>query len=269
MLRWLFRLGLEIELAVEADRLGVVDRHVHEAGQVVDLTLHLGVPQVLVTFATAPEGVAVAAQVLGHVERLFHLGRGEGKRVGIGAGGRAMHVARIAEQVGRSPEQLDAGSLLLTLQGLHHRIEIAIGLGERFAFGRDVAIVEAIEMDTELLEELERHLRPVHGVLDRILTRLPRPLHRARSERIAAGAAEGVPIGNGEAKMVLHRSAFDHFVLIVMAKGERIFGLRTLEADFLDIRKRGHVRFLWAGLFGRLIVRIILANHWARRKNPR
>ena len=77
------RLGLEVELPVEADLLGVVDGHVHELGQVVDLALHVGVPQVLIAFAAAPEGVAVAAELLGHFDGLLHLRRGVGEGVGV------------------------------------------------------------------------------------------------------------------------------------------------------------------------------------------
>ena len=126
----LLRLGLDVELALEADLLGVIDGHVQEAGQVIQLALHVGVPQVLVALAAAPEDVARAAQLLGDFERLLHLGRGEGEHVGIAAGGRAVHVARIAEQVGRAPQQLDAGPLLLFLEHLDDRVEIAIRLGE-------------------------------------------------------------------------------------------------------------------------------------------
>ena len=60
----LLGLGLDVELAREADLLGVVDRHVHEAGQVIELALHVGVPEVLIAFAAAPEDVAHAAQLL-------------------------------------------------------------------------------------------------------------------------------------------------------------------------------------------------------------
>ena len=115
MLGRLLGLGLEIELALEADLLGIVDGHVHERGQVIQLALHVGVEQVLIAFAAAPEDIAGPAQLLGHFERLLDLGGGVGEGVGIGAGGGAVHVARIGEQVGRAPQQLDAGPLLLLL----------------------------------------------------------------------------------------------------------------------------------------------------------
>ena len=125
MLGRLFRLGLDVELAGEADLLGVVDGHVEEAGEVLELALHVGVPQILVAFAAAPERVAPAAEFLGDFERLLHLRGGEGERLGVRAGRRAVHVAAVAEQVGGAPEQLDAGALLLFLEHLDDGVEIA------------------------------------------------------------------------------------------------------------------------------------------------
>ena len=83
MLGRLLRLRLDVELAREADLLGVVDGHVQEAGEVLELALHVGVPQILVAFAAAPERVAGAAELLGDFERLLHLRGGEGERLGV------------------------------------------------------------------------------------------------------------------------------------------------------------------------------------------
>ena len=180
----LLRLRLDVELALEADLFGVVDGHVEELGEMIELALHVGVPQILVAFAAAPEHVAVAAEFLGHFERLLHLGGGVGKGLGVAARGRAVHVARIAEEIGRAPEQLDAGPLLLFFEHLDDGVEILVRLGEVRAFGRDVAIVERIERRAELLDELERDAGAVLGVLDRVAAVVPRPDGGAGAERI-------------------------------------------------------------------------------------
>ena len=180
----LLGLGLDVELAGEADLLGVIDGHVHEAGQVVQLALHVGVPEGLVAFAAAPEHVARPAEFLGHFQGLLDLGGGKGEGVGVAACGRAVHVARIAEQVGRAPEQLDAGPLLLLLDDLDDGVEVLVGLGQRLALGGDVAVVEAEERGAELLHELEGHADPV----------------RWRSRRESSPASQGrsiVPGPNG------------------------------------------------------------------------
>ena len=50
-------------------------------------------------------------------------------------------------------------SLLLVLQHLgDDLVEIVVGLAQVRAFGRDVAVVEAVERDAELLHELEGHV---------------------------------------------------------------------------------------------------------------
>ena len=90
----------------------------------VQLALHVGVQQRRIPFAPAPERVAGAAEFVGHFHRLLHLRGGEGEHVGVGAGRRAVHVTGIAEQVGRAPEQLDAGALLLLLEHLDDGVEI-------------------------------------------------------------------------------------------------------------------------------------------------
>ncbi len=98
----------------------------------VELALHVGVPQVLVAFAAAPERVAAAAEFLGDFERFLHLRGGKGERVGVRAGRGAVHVAAVAEQVGRAPQQLDAGALLLLLEHFHDRVEVLF-VSARFA----------------------------------------------------------------------------------------------------------------------------------------
>ncbi|CRH92762.1 Uncharacterised protein [Chlamydia trachomatis] len=63
--RRLLRLRLEHELSFETDFLGVVNAHLEHCCDVVLLALEVSVPQVLVTFATAPEHVVLCAQALG------------------------------------------------------------------------------------------------------------------------------------------------------------------------------------------------------------
>ena len=126
----LFGLGLEQELPLEADRLGEIDRHVHEAGQVIELALHVGVVEVGVPLAASPEDIIHAPQFVRDLDRLFYLRRGVRKYVGVGAGGRPVHVAGMGKEVGRSPEELDAGALLGRFQVGDDRLEVAVGRQE-------------------------------------------------------------------------------------------------------------------------------------------
>ena len=59
----------------------------------------------------------------------------------------------------------------------------------------------------------------------------PGPDGAAGAERVAAGAAERVPVAHGEAQVLPHRLAFDHLVGVVMAEGERVLRVRAFVLD--------------------------------------
>jgi hypothetical protein len=168
----------------------------------------------------------------------------------LGLGG-AVDVARVGEQVGRAPQQLDAGPLLVLRERVDHDVEVLVALGERRPLGSHVAVVEAVEADAELLHELEGHVGPLHGHLQRVGVVLPRAEHGAGAERVGAGATEGVPVGDGEPEVVLHRLPLDERVGVVVAEGEHARGLRTLVLDPADARERlvcrCHLSLPWEG----------------------
>src|SRR4029078_1432736 len=97
----------------ETDLLRVVDRHVEELGQVLELALHVGVPQIVVAFAAAPKCVTTAPEFLGHFESLLYLSGSECKRLAVRARRSAVHIEAVNEEIGGAPEQADAGTLLL------------------------------------------------------------------------------------------------------------------------------------------------------------
>ena len=82
---------------------------------------------------------------------------------------------------------------------------------KRLAFRRNVAVVEAVKRRAEFFDEFKRHARAVLRVANGAGAVVPRTLHRARAERIAAGAAERVPINHGETQMLAHRFARRRF----------------------------------------------------------
>jgi hypothetical protein len=174
VLRGLLRLGLDEELALEADALGVIDRHVEEGGEVVLLALEVGVEERLVALAAAPEHVVLAAELLGDIQGLLHLRGGVGEDVGVGVRRCAAHVARVREEVGRAPEEFHAGGFLERLGVGDDLVEIAVRLGERAALGRDVAVMEAPERRADFLEELEGRVHAHLGDGDWVGTLLPR-----------------------------------------------------------------------------------------------
>ena len=159
----LLGLGLDVERAAEADLLLVIDGHVEEPAEVVELALHVGVEQGRVAFAATPERVAGPAQLVGDLHRLLDLGPGEGEDVEVRAGGRAVHEPGIGEEVGRSPEQLDAGPGLLVLEDLDDLVEIGVALLEVVALGGDVAIVKRVERRARASRRARRRPWPAAG----------------------------------------------------------------------------------------------------------
>lgn len=112
VLRGLTGLGLDEQLEVGADGLLVVHGHVQEAGQVVQLAPDVSVQDGLVALAAAPEHVVHTAQAVGHLHGLLHLGAGPREDVRVGGGRGALGVSPVREQVGGTPQQLDARLLL-------------------------------------------------------------------------------------------------------------------------------------------------------------
>ena len=109
---------------------------------------------------------------------------------------------------------------------------------EVLALGGHVAVVEAVERDAELLHELEGDADALDRHLDGVGAVLPRPHGAAGAERVAARAAEGVPVGDGEAQVLLHRLAFDLLVGVVVAEAERVGRIGAFVADLAGLRGR-------------------------------
>ena len=151
-----------------------------------------------------------------------------------------MHETRIAEQIRRAPQELDAGALHFLLERLDDRIEVGVRLAQVLAFGRHIAVVEAVVRDAELFHELESDLDALGGHLHRFGAVFPRPFGAPRAKRIAAHAAEGVPVADGEAQVLLHRLAFDHLIGVVVAKSERVLRVGPFEFERGDVGKERH-----------------------------
>ena len=120
----LHRLGLDQQLALEADLRLVLGDEVQEPGELVALPPEVRVEQGVVALAAAPQDVVLPAEALGDLEHVLDLRRGEGEHLGIGVGRRARLVARVREQVGGAPQEPHAGPLLVAGGVVGQRVEV-------------------------------------------------------------------------------------------------------------------------------------------------
>ena len=190
-------------MALEADLVLVLDHHGEEAAELVLLLLQVGVEQRVVALAPAPQHVVLAAQAVRRLEAVPHLGGGEAEHLRIGIGGAARHVARMAEQVGRAPQQLDAGRRHLRARSCRPCAEIRHVLADGVRLRHDVDVVEAEVRQPQPREELEGFVElEVRG---RLIERaaVPRTAERAGAEHIEAVPAEGVPVADRHAQLLL------------------------------------------------------------------
>jgi hypothetical protein len=83
--------------------------------------------------------------------------------------------------------------------------------------------VEAVERYAELLHKLKRDIDLLERHFERVGTVVPWAHRAPWTERIATRSAERMPPRDSEAKVFLHRFAFDYLVRIVVTEREGIF----------------------------------------------
>ena len=116
-------------------------------------------------------------------------------------------------------------------------VEVLVGLGERRTFRGDIAVVETIKRCADFLEKLKGCIHANLGDGHGIFALFPRPYNRAWAKRIRAGAAECVPIGDGETQVLRHGLTVHDLGGIVVAEGEGIGAAGAFVGDRLDGRK--------------------------------
>ena len=97
--------------------------------------------------------------------------------------------------------------------------------------------METIIGQAELAEELEggRHL--CVGRVAVVCGIVPGPVERSGTKDVEPVPAEAMPVADSQAQMVFHPPAEDHLVLVIVAIGQRVLGVRSFELDMRDIAK--------------------------------
>ena len=211
-----------------------------QRGEVVELAFHVGVEKRRVAFATAPERVAFATELERGVHRGFHLGGSVGENLRVRRSAGTLRITRVGEKAGGAPEKLLVVCLLQVEKMVCDFFQRGGGFREIVELGSDVAVVEAIVVDVDLVEELEEDVGALEGVVHGVRLVVPRHDGSGAAEWIRQAVAHDMPVSGGEAHVVAHRLAINEFVRIVVLEREGVFRSRAFVADFWNAWKKGH-----------------------------
>ncbi len=95
MLGGFLRLRLDQDRAFETDLVFVFHHQIEETTELIQLALHIGVQQGLITFTTAPENIVRTAEFLGGIQAGLHRCCRIGKDIRVGVGGGTGHEATV------------------------------------------------------------------------------------------------------------------------------------------------------------------------------
>ena len=123
MLRRLLRLWLEQQGSGESDPVLVLRDEAQESRELRFLSGEIGVEERLVALSPTPQDVICPPQPMRRLEHVLDLGGRIREYLGVGIGGRAGSVSRVAEEVGGAPEQPDAGALHVGFDLVHDGLE--------------------------------------------------------------------------------------------------------------------------------------------------
>src|SRR5690606_17171024 len=87
------RFGFDVKLPRKSDLFLVVDRHVQQRSEIVELALDVRIEQGRIALTTAPERVAITAEAMRHFERLLHLSPSISEHVSIRRSRRALTIS--------------------------------------------------------------------------------------------------------------------------------------------------------------------------------
>ena len=162
---------------------------------------------------------------------------GTGYDVEVGVRGSAVHIALVAEDIGRAPQQFDTRLLLFLFQVGYDFLQIGFVFLDGVGLGTEVHVVEAVVLDTHLLHEFKTGVHLVLGSLHGISRVVPRESLRAAAELVTALGAQRVPPGHGELQPFAHFLAHDDLVGVVIAERHGVLTLFTFKLNLSYARK--------------------------------
>ena len=233
VLHRLLRLRLNIEISRESDASRIVYGHVHKAGHVVLFKSHIGVEKRLVAFAAAPENVTLTAKTNGDLDSLLDLRCGKCKNICARRRAGTAHITTVAEAVRRTPEELLIVLLHQVFKNVGDLVKALVGLFESLGFLRDVAVVEAEIINSELIHQLERGdclvLSLLYGICGIIFL-----VSRTGSEHVGTFGDHCMPVRHGKTQLLAHGFAADDLVGVIVVECKSVFAVLALIGDFGD-----------------------------------
>ena len=155
---------------------------------------------------------------MGRVDGIFNLAGGVGENIGTGGRRGSLGIPGMGKEASRAPQQLLASLILEGLQFIHDAMEHLVGFGEGVPFRRDVPIVEAIVINVDFIEELEKNRYTSKGIFESLLSVVPRHEGSAFTKGVTKAISHAVPIGGTKAHMLAHRFAGHYLIGIIVMK---------------------------------------------------
>jgi len=176
---------------------------------------------------------------------MLHLCGGIGKDLGVGVRRSACRITWVPKQVGCPPQEPRAGLGHVRFDALDDPVETGAAFSEGAGLRCYVPVVKTEEGYAELVEELESCVGFLLGECHRLFAvgcgSEPRALEGSVTEDVASRPAEGVPITDGETKMILHANTRHESLGVVVAEGEIVRGIGPLVGNAIDVGKEGRV----------------------------
>ena len=143
----------------------------------------------------------------------------------------------MAEYVGSTPQQFDAGFCLFLLGIRYDFLQVGFVFFNGLGFFAEVYIVEAVVFDTHFLHDFKACVHLVLGALQGAVGLVPLVGACLSAKLITACGAQSVPPRHCELQPVLHFLTCNYFVFVVVVKSHRVLAGSALKGDFANLWK--------------------------------
>ena len=181
------------ESALETTCTSIITGNGQHLCQMFFFAFLISIQQRHIPFASTPKDIIRTSQFNGGINRILYLDSGTGHNIKIGIGGCAVHVTRVAEYIGRSPQQFDACFGLFLLSISNQLFQVGLIGFDAVGFRNQIDIMEAIIPDAHFLHKLETGIHFILGSLHGIRVTVPWELFGSASKLVTAFGTKCMP----------------------------------------------------------------------------